>query len=319
MAIQVVGTGSALPSRLVTNKDLEQKMDTTHEWIVERTGIEQRYFCAEGETTSTLATQAAQEALENAGLTGSDVDLIVLATSTPDYSFPGTAVQVQSALGASPCPAFDLQAACSGFLYALSTAEDFLKNGKGKTAVVIGADTFSNLIDMEDRSTAVLFGDGAGAVVLKAVDTTEQNGLLGVDIHSDGSFVEALKTTGGISSTRTVGVATMNGREVFKHAVRVMSSIVATTLDKFGVREDEISWLVPHQANKRIIEAMAKVLNLPMEKVILTVGSHANTSAASIPLALHSGVKNGQIKKGDVLFLEGFGAGFTWGSAIIKW
>lgn len=317
--LKVTGTGSSLPSKLVTNQDMEDIMDTSHEWIVARTGIEKRYFCAEGESTSTLATAAAKEALKNAGVDGKDVDLVVVATSTPDLSFPGVAVQVQAEIEAYGCAAFDVQAVCSGFLYALSTAEDFLKNGKGKTAVVIGADTFSNLLDMEDRTTAVLFGDGAGAVVLQVVDTTEECGLLGVEIHADGRHVESLRSTGGVATTKTAGVAAMNGREVFRHAVRVMSDIVEPTLKKFGVKEEEISWLVPHQANKRIIEAMAKMLKLPMDKVILTVNEHANTSAASIPLALHDGVKKGQIKKGDVLFLEGFGAGFTWGSAVIKW
>ena len=315
----IKGCGASLPEKAVTNHDLESQLDTSHEWIVERTGIEQRHVAAEGEATSTFATKAAKEALKNAGIDGADVDLIVVATATPDLTFPSVACLVQAEIGANGCPAYDIQAACSGFIYALSIAEDYLRAGKGKNALVIGAETFTRAVDWDDRGTAVLFGDGAGAVLLQACEDENMRGLLGAQIHADGAHADLLKSSGGVSTTKDAGVTLMKGREVFKHAVRVLHDLVPQTLEKYGVKEDDISYLVPHQANKRIIEATAKMLNMPMDRVILTVGKHANTSAASIPLALYDGVTSGKIKKGDLLLLEAFGAGFTWGAAILYW
>lgn len=313
----LLGFGAALPQKRVTNHNLAQAMDTSDEWIRERTGIAQRHIAGEGETATTLATAAATQALQSAKLSAADIDLIVLATATPDLSFPATATLVQAALGIKQGAAFDVQAACSGFIYALSTAESLLKTGKGKNALVIGVDLFSKFINWADRNTAVLFGDGAGAVVL----STSANGpeLLSTEIFSDGAYAGELKATGGVSTTQTAGNIHMNGREVFKHAVRTMADMLTPALAKQGLKPADISWLVPHQANSRILLATAEHLGLPPERVILTVGEHANTSAASIPLALHHGVSKNSFHKGDILVLEAFGAGFTWGNALIRW
>lgn len=320
MAVIITGTGGALPKKVVTNADLSKVVDTTDEWIQSRTGIKQRYFKSEGETTSSLATAAAKQALEAANLTADDIDLIVVGTATPDYTFPSVACQVQANLGIEHGAAFDLAAACSGFVYALSTAESFLNTGKATKALVIGAETFSDLITPEDRTTYVLFGDGAGAVVIEKTndDSKEASGIKAIEIFSNGEYVNDLYSSGGVSTTGTSGKVVMNGREVFKHATKTLSSLVTDMLNKYNLDKESIDWLVPHQANKRIIDATAKHLGLDENKVILTVGEHANTSAASIPLALNVAVREGKIKKHDLIFLEAFGAGFTWGAAIIK-
>lgn len=320
MSVIITGTGGALPKKVVTNDDLSKIVDTTDEWIQSRTGIKQRYFKSAGETTSTLATAAAKQALEAANLTIDDIDLIIVGTATPDLSFPSVACQVQANLGMSHGAAFDLAAACSGFIYALATAESFLGSGKAHKALVIGAETFSDLITPADRTTYVLFGDGAGAVVIEKTNDESQNsaGIKAVEIFSNGDSINDLYSDGGVSTTGTSGKVVMNGREVFKQATKTLSSLVTEMLDKYNVEKDDIDWLVPHQANKRIIDATAKHLGLDESKVILTVGEHANTSAASIPLALNVAVRAGKIKKGDLVFLEAFGAGFTWGAALIK-
>jgi len=313
----LLGFGAALPKKVVTNHDLAQTMDTTDEWIRERTGITQRHVAGEGETATTLATQAAKQALASAKLTAQDIDLIVLATSTPDLSFPATATLVQAALGVKQGAAFDVQAACSGFIYALSTAESFIKTGKAKNALVIGVELFSKFVDWTDRNTAVLFGDGAGAVVLSISSTGHE--LLSTEIFSNGEFAGELKATGGVTTTQTAGNIYMNGREVFKHAVRTMADMLEPALAKQGLKPADISWLVPHQANSRILLATAEHLGLPSDRVVMTVAEQANTSAASIPLALSHGVNKGFFQKDEILVLEAFGAGFTWGNAIVKW
>ena len=320
MPIVITGTGSALPSKIVTNDDLAGMMDTSDEWIQSRTGIKQRYFKEEGQTTSTLAIDAAKKAVEAAHIQADEIDLIVVATATPDISFPAVATQVQAALGMTKGAAFDIAAACSGFIFGLSTAESMMQAGKFNKALVIGSETFSDMITPEDRSTYVLFGDGAGAVVIEKMNDEEAqgSGIIGTEIFSDGRYKNELYANGGISSTGTPGYVVMNGREVFKHATRAMSNLVTDTLSKYNIKKEDIDWLVPHQANKRIIDATAKHLNLPSEKVVLTVGEHANTSAASIPLALDVAVKDGRIQKGNLIFFEAFGAGFTWASALVK-
>lgn len=317
MAIRIVSTGHALPSRVVTNADLEKIMDTNDEWIQTRTGIKQRYFCAESENTFTLATEASKMALEEAGLTAEDIDMVVVATTSPNLTFPAVAAQVQAAIGMQHGSAFDVQAVCSGFIYALSNAEAYLRTGKANRVLVVGAETLSRIIDMEDRTTAVLFGDGAGALILENTDGEET--FYGTEIFSDGRHADLLKTTGGVGSTGDSGVIEMNGREVFKHATRTLAGMVDIMLEKHNMKEEEIDFLVPHQANRRIIEATAKHLKLSMDKVILTVDRHANTSAASIPLALSESIKSGKIKRGDTLLLEAFGGGFTWGAALLKY
>lgn len=320
MPVVITGTGSALPSNVVSNAALAEIVETSDEWIQSRTGIKQRHFVEEGQTTSTLAIDASKKALEAAGIQANEIDLIVLATATPDLSFPSVATQVQAGLGMNKGAAFDIAAACSGFLYALSTAESMIETGKASKALIIGAETFSNLITPEDRTTYVLFGDGAGAVVIekKSDEEAKGSGILGTEIYSDGQFKDLLYASGGIATTRSVGHVIMNGREVFKHATRTMSNLVTDMLDKYNISKEEIDWLIPHQANKRIIDATAKHLNLSLDKVVLTVGEHANTSAASIPLALDVAVRDGRVKKGDLLFFEAFGAGFTWASALVK-
>jgi len=316
----IIGNGSALPRRCVTNAELAETVDTTDEWIVERTGIRQRYIAGEGETTSSLATDAARRALEHAGVSASEVGLIVLATATPDQTFPSTATTVQTNLGIDDCVAFDVAAVCSGFLYALSVAESMLRAGTADVAVVIGAETFSRILDWEDRTTCVLFGDGAGAVVLKAEDVAEgdDRGILAVSLHADGRHNQLLYVDGGPSTTGTVGKLRMKGREVFRHAVINLAAVMEETLAKAGLPVSDVDWVVPHQANQRILDATARKLALPAERVIVTVPEHANTSAASVPLAFDVAVRDGRIKRGDLVVFEAMGGGFTWGAAVVR-
>jgi 3-oxoacyl-[acyl-carrier-protein] synthase-3 len=327
----VAGCGSYLPDRVVTNEELSERVDTSDDWIVARTGIRQRHIAAEGQVTSDLALAAAERALEHAGIPASEVDLLVLATTTPDQTFPATATKVQHRLGMTNGAAFDLQAVCSGFVFGLSVADNFIRTGQARTVVLIGAETFSRILDWEDRTTCVLFGDGAGAVVLRAAENGEDadevgeaghnrgRGVLSTHIHSDGSTNDLLYVDGGPSSTQTVGHVRMNGREVFRHAVTNLASIVDETLEANGLAADDIDWLVPHQANKRILDGTARKLGLPEEKIVVTVERHANTSAASIPLALDEAVKDGRIKTGDLVLVEAMGGGLTWGAGLIRW
>jgi 3-oxoacyl-[acyl-carrier-protein] synthase III len=318
----IAGTGAALPPRRVTNAELATRIDTTHEWIVERTGIEARHIAGDGETTATLATEAAQKALAAAGVEAAQIGLIVLATATPDQTFPASATIVQTALGIDDCIAFDVQAVCTGFLYALSIADNMIKGGMADHALVIGSETFSRILDWEDRGTCVLFGDGAGAVVLKAVEVAEgeaDRGILATRLHADGRHNHLLHVDGGVSTTGTVGKLRMKGKEVFRHAVANLAAVLGETLAAAGHDPDEIDWVVPHQANKRILDATAKKLALDPAKVIVTVDQHANTSAASVPLALDVAVRDGRIKRGDLLVLEAMGGGFTWGAAVVRY
>ena len=318
----VVGVGAYLPERRVTNADLEKIVDTTDEWIVKRTGIRSRYLAAEGETTSMLATKAAQRALDAAGLGPDDIDLIVLGTSTPDYTFPSTATQVQAALGITKGVAFDLQAVCSGFVFAVATADKFLISGSHKRALVIGAETFSRLVDWNDRTTCVLFGDGAGAIVLEAQEgqgTVDDRGLLTSHLRSDGRHREKLYVDGGPSTTGTTGHLRMAGKEVFRHAVGMVTDVMTDAFAAPGYTAADLDWFVPHQANERIIDASAEKLGIAPEKIVKTVCDHGNTSAASIPLALATACADGRIKKGDLVMIEAMGGGFTWGSALIRW
>jgi len=322
MRSYIAGCGSYLPSRIVTNDELATRVDTSDEWIVERTGIRQRHVAAEGEKTSDLAIAAARQALEKAGVAGGSVDLIVLATASPDNTFPATAVKVQTAIGAHKAVAFDVQAVCSGFIYGLAVADNAIRLGQAKTALVIGAETFSRLLDWQDRTTCVLFGDGAGAVVLKACEgqgTNKDRGILSTHLHSDGRQHDMLYADGGPSSTGTVGKVRMQGKEVFRHAVVNMAAVLEEALLANQLTSAEIDWLVPHQANLRILDATAKKLGLPSEKVVITVDRHANTSAASIPLALAEAANDGRIKSGQLVMLEAMGAGFTWASAAVRW
>jgi 3-oxoacyl-[acyl-carrier-protein] synthase-3 len=319
---RVIGTGSYLPARILTNDDLAARLDTSDSWIVERTGIRERRIAADGELTSDLAVAAARPALESAGLAAADIDLIVLATATPDRTFPATATAVQAKLGMTRGAAFDVGAVCSGFIYALSVADSMLRSGQAKTALVIGAETFSRILDWEDRSTAVLFGDGAGAIVLRAeecVGTPADPGVLGCRLHSDGRHAELLYVDGGPSSTGTVGKLRMRGREVFRHAVVNLAAVMGEVLAEAGLTAADVTWLIPHQANLRILEATARKLDLPVERVVVTVDAHANTSAASVPLALDTAVRDGRVRPGDLLLLEAMGGGFTWGAAAIRW
>jgi 3-oxoacyl-[acyl-carrier-protein] synthase-3 len=313
----IAGTGSALPRRLVTNAELEQTVDTSDEWIVERTGIRSRYIAGEGETTSTLGTEAARKAIAAAGIEPSEIGLIVLATSTPDQTFPASATIVQAALGIDDCIAFDVQAVCSGFLYALSVADSMIASGAANHALVIGAETFSRILDWEDRATCVLFGDGAGAVVLKAEQGT--SGVLATRLHADGRHNQLLYVDGGPSTTQTVGKLRMKGQEVFRHAVTNLAEVLREVMEGAGLTVADIDWVVPHQANRRILDATARKLGLPPERVIITVDQHANTSAASVPLALDTAVRDGRIKRGDLLVLEAMGGGFTWGAAAVRY
>ena len=318
----VQGCGAYLPERVVTNDELAKKMDTSDEWIRQRTGITQRHIAADGEFTSHLALKASERALAHAGVKVSDLDLIVLATATPNETFPATATVVQKELGMTKGAAFDLQAVCAGFVYGVSVADSLIKSGMASTALVIGAETFSRILDWNDRGTCVLFGDGAGAMVLKAEEgkgTAADRGILANALHSDGRQHDILYVDGGPSSTRTTGHLRMEGKEVFKHAVVNMSAVVGEVLGKAGLTASDIDWLVPHQANKRIIDSTGKKLGLPPERVVVTVDRHANTSAASIPLALDTAVKDGRIKKGDLLLLEGIGGGLAWGASLVRW
>jgi len=318
----VLGYGSYLPERILTNAELAKMVDTSDEWIVQRTGIKQRHIAAEGEFTSHLGLKAAQAAIANAGIDTQSIDLIVLATSTPDNTFPATAVAIQHGLGINHGAAFDLQAVCTGFIFALATADNFLKSGAFKRALVIGAETFSRILDWNDRGTCVLFGDGAGAVVLEAqpqAGTTADRGILTTHLRSDGRHKDKLFVDGGPSSTQTVGHLRMEGREVFKHAVGMITDVIVDAFQATGTTADDVDWLVPHQANKRIIDASAKKLHIAPQKVVLTVDRHGNTSAASIPLALAAAAADGRIKKNDLLMLEAMGGGFTWGSALLRW
>ena len=318
----VQGCGSYLPERVVTNEELSKSVETTDEWIRQRTGICQRHIAAEGEFTSHLAIKASQRALDHAGLKASDLDLIVLATATPDQTFPATATRVQAALGMTKGAAFDVQAVCAGFVYGVSVADSLIKSGLASTALVIGAETFSRILDWDDRGTCVLFGDGAGAIVLRGeqgTGTSSDRGILANALHSDGRHHDILYVDGGPSSTRTTGFLRMEGKEVFKHAVVNMAAVVGEVLEKAGLKAKDIDWLVPHQANKRIIDGTGRKLGLSPERVVVTVDQHANTSAASIPLALDVAVKDGRIKKGDLLLLEGIGGGLSWGASLVRW
>jgi 3-oxoacyl-[acyl-carrier-protein] synthase III len=318
----VLGYGAYLPERILTNAELAKMVDTSDEWIVQRTGIKQRHMAAEGEFTSHLGLKAAQAAIAKAGIDTQSIDLIVLATSTPDNTFPATAVAIQNGLGITHGAAFDLQAVCSGFIFALATADNFLRNGAFKRALVIGAETFSRILDWNDRGTCVLFGDGAGAVVLEAQPqsgTSADRGILTTHLRSDGRHKDKLFVDGGPSTTQTVGHLRMEGREVFKHAVGMITDVIVDAFEATGTTAEDIDWLVPHQANKRIIDASAKKLHIAPQKVVLTVDLHGNTSAASIPLALAAAADDGRIKRNDLVMLEAMGGGFTWGSALLRW
>lgn len=316
------GSGSALPQRAVSNADMEAFVDTTDEWIVERTGIRNRYLAGEGETTASLATEAAAKALLAAGMTGDQIDLIIVATCSPDQTFPAVATIVQNVIGCRGTVAFDVAAVCSGFLYALGTADALLRTGGAKRALVIGAETMSRLLDWEDRTTCVLFGDGAGAVVLEAVEVDASDpaapGILATRLHADGAHNSLLFVDGGPSTTGTVGKLRMKGREVFRHAVVNLAAVLEEVLEATGHSADEIDWVVPHQANARILDATARKLGLPPEKVIITVDRHANTSAASVPLAFDTAVRDGRIKPGDLVMFEAMGGGFTWGASLVR-
>ena len=315
----ITGTGSALPAKCVTNADLAARVDTSDEWIVERTGIRQRYIADDSETTSTLATAAARNALEAAGVDAQEIGLIVLATATPDHTFPATATQVQAALGCGGGVAFDVHAVCSGFLYALATADSLLRTGMATKALVIGSETFSRILDWDDRTTCVLFGDGAGAVVLEAQDVAADGpGILASRLHADGQHKDMLYVDGGPSTTGTVGKLRMKGREVFRHAVVNLASVLKEVLEESGTKAADIDWVVPHQANARILDATARKLDLPAEKVVVTVDRHANTSAASVPLALDTAMRDGRIKPGDLVMFEAMGGGFTWGASLAR-
>ncbi len=312
------GVGSALPARIMTNDDIAKVVDTTDEWIVERTGIKSRHIAGEGETTRTLAVDASRKALAHAGIDAGEIDLIVLATSTPDYTFPATATLVQADLGITQGAAFDLQAVCSGFVYALATADNFIRAGQSKNALVIGAETFSRILDWTDRTTCVLFGDGAGAFVLSA-STDSNRGIIGTRLRSDGRYNTKLFVDGGPSTTKTVGHLRMEGKEVFKHAVTNISSVMQELLDEHGVAAREVDWFVPHQANRRILEGTAKKLGVSEDRIVITLDRHGNTSAASVPLAFDVAIKDGRIKPGNLLLLEAMGGGFTWGAALLRY
>lgn len=317
----IVGTGSALPRRAVSNAELAEKVDTSDEWIVERTGISNRHIADADETTSSLATDAARKAIEAAGIDAASIDLIVLATATPDQTFPATATIVQANLGCRGGIAFDVAAVCSGFLYAVGVADSMLRSGMAQRALVIGSETFSRILDWEDRTTCVLFGDGAGAIVLEAQEQEageQPRGVLATRLHADGAHNQLLFVDGGPSTTGTVGKLRMKGREVFRHAVTNLAQVLEEVLTETGHTAQDIDWLVPHQANARILDATARKLNLPAEKVVMTVAQHANTSAASVPLALDQAVRDGRIAKGDLIVLEAMGGGFTWGASLIR-
>lgn len=313
----IIGTGSALPPRVVPNSELASQLDTSHEWIVERTGIHERRIADKSVLTSDLGTEAARNALEAAGRLPSDIDLIIVATATPDRTFPSTATAIQAKLGITEGAAFDVAAVCTGFIYALTVADSMLRSGQAKRALVIGAELFSRILDWEDRGTAVLFGDGAGAVVLEARPGSRR-GILAARLHSDGRYQDMLYVDGGPGSTGEVGKLRMQGREVFRHAVQNLTSVAEETLEAADINPQDLNWVVPHQANARIIEATARRLGLPAERVILTVNRHANTSAASVPLALDEAVREGKIKEDDLCLLEAMGGGFTWGAVALR-
>ncbi|WNO53973.1 beta-ketoacyl-ACP synthase III [Stakelama saccharophila] len=312
----IAGTGSALPARRVSNAELAETVETSDEWIVERTGIRFRHIAGPDETTGTLATDAAKAALAAAGIAAADIDLIVLATATPDQTFPATATRVQTALGIDDCVAFDVAAVCSGFLYALQVADAMVTSGAADRALVIGSETFSRILDWEDRATCVLFGDGAGAVVLEARDG--EAGVLATRLHADGRHNALLYVDGGPSTTGTVGKLRMKGREVFRHAVVNLAAVMGEALQAAGLQSDDVDWVIPHQANARILDATARKLELANDKVIVTVDQHANTSAASVPLALDAAVRDGRVQRGDLLVLEAMGGGFTWGASVVR-
>ena len=315
----ITGTGSALPANCVSNADLAERVDTSDEWIVERTGIRQRYIAGDGETPSTLAIDASRKALAAAGVDADEIGLIILATATPDHTFPATATEVLAALGCGGGVAFVVQAVCSGFLYALATADSLLRTGMAKKALVIGSETFSRILDWDDRTTCVLFGDGAGAIVLEAKDVAEDGpGILASRLHAEGAHKDMLYVDGGPSTTGTVGKLRMKGREVFRHAVVNLANVLREVLEETGMNAADIDWVVPHQANARILDATARKLDLPSEKVVVTVDRHANTSAASVPLALDTAVQDGRIKEGDLVMFEAMGGGFTWGASLAR-
>ena len=317
------GCGAYLPEKVLTNEELSRLVDTNDDWITERTGIKERHIAAEGELTSDLGVAAAKRALETAEIDAKDIDLIILATSTPDQTFPATAVTIQAALGATQGAAFDMQAVCSGFVYALTTADNFLKSGQHKRALVIGAETFSRILDWEDRTTCVLFGDGAGAVVIEAQRVAgkvdEDRGIIGSVLRSDGRYKNMLYVDGGPSSSKSVGHLRMQGREVFRFAVGAIAEVIDDTLKAYDLTPNDIDWFVPHQANKRILDGTAKKLGIPPEKIVMTLEKHGNTSAASIPLALDTAIHDGRLKKGDMVLMEAMGGGFTWGSVLARW
>lgn len=318
---QIAGCGSYLPERVLGNEELAKSVDTSDEWIVNRTGIRQRHIAAPDQKTSDLAIKAAEAALASAGVAADEVDLIIVATATPDNTFPATAATVQAELGITQGAAFDIQAVCSGFVFALSVGDNFIKAGQAKTVLVIGAETFSRILDWQDRGTCVLFGDGAGAVVLRASEDTANGarGILSTHLHTDGRYRDLLYVDGGPSSTQTVGHLRMSGRDVFKYAVGFLSAAVDEALEANDMVSDDIDWLVPHQANKRIMDATVRKLGMPAERMVCTIERHANTSAASIPLALAEASSDGRIKPGQIVLIEGMGGGFTWGSAMIRW
>jgi 3-oxoacyl-[acyl-carrier-protein] synthase-3 len=315
----IAGVGSALPKRIMTNDDLAKLVDTSDAWITERTGIKARHIAGEGETTKTLAIAAAEKALASAGASAEDVDLIVLATSTPDHTFPATATEVQAGLGITRGAAFDMQAVCSGFVYALATADAMIKAGQGHNVLVIGSETFSRILDWKDRGTCVLFGDGAGAFLLRAETGPGNDGIITSKLRSDGRHRDMLYVDGGPSTTLTVGHLRMEGREVFKHAVNNMAEVIAETLRDSGVPAGDIDWYVPHQANRRILDATARKLGVPEDRFIVALDQHGNTSAASIPLAFDLGLKQGKIKRGDLILMEAMGGGFTWGATLARY
>ncbi len=318
---QIIGFGSYLPKNIVTNDDLARKIDTSDEWIRKRTGITQRHIAAEGELTSDIAEHAARAALDNAGVSSDEIDLIVLATATPDNTFPATAARVQSKLGIRRGAAFDVQAVCAGYVYALATADNMIRLGQAETALVIGAEVFSRILDWEDRGTCVLFGDGSGATVLRGSEVAGSNqdrGILSTHIYSDGEYYDMLYVDGGPSTTGTSGYLRMEGKEVFRHAVQRMSEVVETALETNGLKINDVDWLIPHQANKRIMDSIAKKLSFPAEKIVVTVDKQANTSAATIPLALEQAASDGRLKKGNLIALSALGGGFSWGSALFR-
>jgi 3-oxoacyl-[acyl-carrier-protein] synthase III len=318
----ICGIGTALPKRCVKNADLEGIVETSDEWIVQRTGIRQRYLADKDETTASLGAAAAQDALTNAGLTIADIDMIIVATATPDNTFPATAVDIQQRLGMTHGFAFDIAAVCTGFIYALTTADLYITGGMAHRVIVIGSETFSRILDWNDRTTCVLFGDGAGAVIVEAHEgrgLTSDSGILAAKLRSDGAHKQKLYVDGGPSTTQTVGHLKMEGREVFKHAVGMITDVIEDSFRETGLSASDIDWFVPHQANKRIIDASAKKLNISEDKVVITVDQHGNTSAASVPLALATAVRDGRIKKGQLILLEAMGGGFTWGAILLRW